>query len=957
MDSPKFKHEFPYRETNYTKLGNRSSSDMCKSCIEYYDHLFNAGITKERFPIKCSSHVMNSLGNLDQSSFTTEEEYIEALTVADPVTWALDEFGWEARWYQEWVLSCTSNLKAYRWGRRCLGKGTLVATPTGPIAIEDIQEGQEVYDEHGKIIKVIASYKNGIKSVHNLSVRGIIQAKSTLDHVFLTRNDRPENKKQRQLKVSDFGKHDKICRTEIVTPMGSIDIKNAYALGCFIGDGCCTLSGLVISSADNSVVEKIEQLLGSTARKCKGNHNWYFSSSLRRELPYYKEFCQDKKAHQKILDISVLKTWNRTSLLKLLAGIIDTDGSVLYTKKEICISISMQALEVIKAIQYLLLALWQVNVNITVDNRIKYKNGPVYVISLKHIYHCTRILKELDPYLVVDRKKYKGEYSSLVPNNFNPECIGVSVDYAGEEETFDITVDSPTNLYLLANGMVCHNSGKTLSMCVETLHHTFTTEGAKVLVCAPREAQINLFFEELFDLINKGKSINGSIARTVRSPAFIEFKNGSRIKGFTLNPNAGADSAVTIRGQDASLIIVDETNFISDDDLDVLLAIKASKPNCKIIVSSTPTGSLGKFYQICTQKDIGWKEFWVIAHESPNYTEETESFFRKQFTAEKFVHEIYAEFGDTEDGVFKGNLIEASLQDYDMNSIDPVSGGTYILGIDWNKSHGTHFVILQKIEGSLKLVRKIIVPESEFTQTSAVNKVIELNEEWKFEYIFVDSGYGHVQVELLKQYGMKNPSSKLNKKIKPLTMNKQLSLKDVTSNEDIKKFTKPFIVQQTTKLLEDNRLILPRSEDQKVRVEVDSDQTLGLVTQMRAYKVENYSVYGQPTYTKENEHTLMAYIIACGGYVMETDDLFKSLPAATRIIGIELSNNPEDPENGRAKLLIQPREGEKTIIRDLDIKGKNISQRVNKVVRKINYENSGNQNPRTTRFNYKRKTF
>lgn len=641
------------------------------------------------------------------------------------------------------VHNCTSDLKLYRWGRRCLGKGTLVATPQGPIKIEEIQAGQEVYDEYGKPIKVRAVFRNGVKPVYDLNIHGISQASCTLDHVFLTKTDRPLSTKTKQLPIKELGKHNKICRVEVNAPLGEVDVPNAYALGCFLGDGCSTTSGLVISSNDPPIISKIEELVGGKATKSKANYSWYFSSKLKSEVPCYAYFCENKKAHEKTIDLSVIKSWNRQSLLKLLAGLLDTDGSVRYNGKELVISISMQSREIIEAVKYCLLALWQVHVNIGLDSRDKYRNGPLHVISLKHNYHCKRILRDLSQYIQTDRKKYKLEYDNLVPNNFCPEYLGVKPVYRGEEETFDINVDSPSNLYLLANGMVCHNSGKTESMVIEALYVMYTMKNSNVLVCAPRENQIERFFNECRKFIAKGKTMSLSVARDRQNPARIELKNGSKILGFVLNPNQGENSGIGIRGQDADLIILDEAAFVSTDDSNVLFAIKASHPDCRIIAASTASIKAGQFYNMAVNKDIGWKEFWFISQESPNYTDKVERFFRNQFPGDTYKKEVYADFASSEEGVFKADFIERALKDYNMDLSVPTPGGTYILGVDWNKSNGTHMVLLQDNGSQLVMVQKIYIPESEYTQTDAVEKIIVLNNIWNFKYIFVDYGYGH----------------------------------------------------------------------------------------------------------------------------------------------------------------------------------------------------------------------
>lgn len=229
----------------------------------------------------------------------------------------------------------------------------------------------------------------------------------------------------------------------------------------------------------------------------------------------------------------------------------------------------------------------------------------------------------------------------------------------------------------------------------------------------------------------------------------------------------------------------------------------------------------------------------------------------------------------------------------------------YIFGVDWNKSAGTHIVIV-KWDGKLTLVKKVVVSESEFIQTSSVSAIIQLNQEWRPKWIFVDRGYGSTQVELLKKHGMEFPASGLVYKLVDIAMNQHVTIKDPLTHKDIHKPAKPYLVQQTAKYLEDGFLIIPRSEDTNT---VSKDYSMGLVQQMREFIVESYSVYNLPRYSQGNDHTLTAYILAVGGFVLKEGPL-KELPiddtvmfysvygeGAKNEIGIQVEGAKEEATN------------------------------------------------------------
>ncbi|MHA2063499.1 MAG: terminase large subunit domain-containing protein [Candidatus Thorarchaeota archaeon] len=424
-------------------------------------------------------------------------------------------------------------------------------------------------------------------------------------------------------------------------------------------------------------------------------------------------------------------------------------------------------------------------------------------------------------------------------------------------------------------------SGKTAAMVIEALHHMIINRNHTVLVIAPFERQVTHIFDEMKKLLDTGINVRGSIARDIKTPSRLELKNGSKALGFSAGAQSG-DGSAKVRGQDADLIVIDEIDTLADPDIDAVLAILASHAHCKLIAASTPRGWRRRFYTYVTNKDLGYKEFWHIGSESPEWTQETEDFFRGSMDEATYGHEILAEFAELEEGVFKKKHLNKCIQSYDMSEITPNDRGTYVLGIDWNKSAGTHMTIVQWTGGRLKLVRKIVIPEGEYLQTESVEEIIKLHSQWNFKYIFLDIGYGSTQYEMIKKYGVNHSRTNLHRITFPVHMNQSIEIRDPVTGERIKKPAKPFIVQQTAKLMEDGKLLLPKSEDTNVS---SGDVSMGLVQQMRNYMVVNYSIYGLPRYSQGQDHTLTAYMLACAGFVLEAGDL-KNVAYDQSIFGV-----------------------------------------------------------------------
>jgi hypothetical protein len=533
------------------------------------------------------------------------QESVDSLSVADQL---LEGLGAEQFKY----VTEPHRFKIARSGRRCLAKGTMVATPKGPKAIEDIAVGDEVYSESGEPIKVIRTYRHGRLPLYRFTNNGSKIADCTEDHKWLSVYKSRGKFLFKLRRLKDFYKGVGIARVEVEAPLGSKRVRHAYALGVLLGDGCAREVGsrLTLSSIDDKIPNKVVKVLdaeGVYNHKNVNNYHWFIYGGVRSryasgkvkeyEEPYceyYAEWCRGRYAHEKIVDLDEIKTWDRQSLLEFVAGLLDSDGGVEFLKSnEICISFTSQSDSMVEAFRYAVLALWQVELAKYTDSRSKYVNGPVYYVRLKHIYHCKRILRELDPHSVSDWKKYKPEYDALVPNNFNQNFYGGRYKYLGEGETYDIEVWSPTNLFLLANGAVSSNSGKTYGNGIKYLRTMLDYPGSpNIYLSLTREAGKEAVWDTLLELLDQYKIRHQKWESNMR----IELGNGSKFRG------VGADSQKAkdrIRGTKHKLACVDECGFVKEvDELTAVILPTLADYQGELAMSSSPPPVLaGWFYE------------------------------------------------------------------------------------------------------------------------------------------------------------------------------------------------------------------------------------------------------------------------------------------------------------------------------------------------------------------------
>lgn len=352
-------------------------------------------------------------------------------------------------------------------GNRCLAEGTLVATPSGPTPIESILAGDLVYNEFGNPIRVIDTFDNGPRACVRVTNRQILLAECTDDHVFLAKR----HCRDTYLRPASWmrGKDRAIRRVVVECPLGPVHEPHAYSIGVLLGDGCSRSRsrGICVSSGSDHIPDALAAELGGEARRLHKSNYTYSVGVVERNN--YDEWCRGRYAHEKTVDMDVIRSWNRGSLLAFVAGVLDTDGSVYVNEYEnICVACEMQAKLVIEVLRYAFLALWQTPTTLFVSNREKSVNGPTYGIRVGSNTRTKRMLRELDRFLNCESKKWKAEYEEKTSKRSSAEWYGAS---ASEDRrvvnTYDIHVASPTNLYLLANGVVTHNSGKSTAAAVK----------------------------------------------------------------------------------------------------------------------------------------------------------------------------------------------------------------------------------------------------------------------------------------------------------------------------------------------------------------------------------------------------------------------------------------------------------------------------------------------------------
>jgi intein/homing endonuclease len=495
-----------------------------------------------------------------------------------------------------------------------------------------------------------------------------------------------------------------------------------------------------------------------------------------------------------------------------------------------------------------------------------------------------------------------------------------AIESLGKRQTYDVFVPETHNL--VVEDVLVHN---TWTMTAHMLWVAFTCnggtelkKGATCLVATPYDTQAREIFDQLNNFINNNPVLQAAVASIRRSPYEIVFKNKSRIKLYTAGTRSGTEGG-SLRGQKASWLYMDEVDYLGDKDFEAIFAITLERPDeIGVMVASTPTGRRGKFYQICMQEKLnqdvrlfkggpdvegklanqfdirtydrltaeGWAEFYFPTMVNPGWSPKMERELRNLYTDVGYQHEVMAEFGTELVGVFNKDYIdEASSNGYSLLS-HPRVDSPISIGIDWDKfGNATQIVVTQwnpflerrprpEIDGPgvtrygrFQVINRIEIPKGEFTYDQAVRKVIELDAIYKPFAIYPDRGAGEYQIEMLRKT--------LGDKVQGVHLGGSYMVRDPHSREFDKKPIKPFIVNQTTLILERGQLMVPHKDIDEV-----------IVRQMTNYTVERVSPKtGEPTYSSVDEHALDAMMLSIFAFIDRMPDIVKTIedvkPATT----------------------------------------------------------------------------
>lgn len=392
-----------------------------------------------------------------------------------------------------------------------------IPTPTssGYTLMGDLKIGDFVFDEKGKQTQITGIFEQGEQDVYRITFQDGRYALCGLQHLWkvytnghngnkcervLTTEQimkiykRPNNNHmyERKKNWDNFNYTCSIPINEVVQyPYQPIPI-DPWVLGCFIGNGCCRERALTISSGTPDIPAKIAEIYGWKVKKKDYSYSYVFYDKDHvpvKTADFFKDIQHMIYRYSRDKYIPDIYLYNSPEIrLKLLQGLMDTDGSISQNEMRFHVSYSSTSYKLLKQIQWLLYSFgWCGNICIDRRGKEKYIKGfcgaLIFRIPNSEKYKLFTYQSKLEIAKRALDYPQKNFYSSLIIKD---------IRFDHREQCRCIMVDNPEHLYLTENFLVTHNT-----FCTGYAVGLF---GAKALIIMHRDNLRGQWSNSLFTL-------------------------------------------------------------------------------------------------------------------------------------------------------------------------------------------------------------------------------------------------------------------------------------------------------------------------------------------------------------------------------------------------------------------------------------------------------------------------
>lgn len=374
----------------------------------------------------------------------------------------------------------------------CLYSMTLVRMADGSVKpIKDIVPGDMVlgvdYTGRCRPVKVLSVFNNGERECYRYkfrknATRQFVELVATENHEVLSewRSARAHDYKPklRQLGVAKF--YARTSENQFVavpargfTVTSGIHEHRAWIVGLLISRGCLAPSvhGVRLACADPQLLVDIKQPLAELGFKTvllnKSQHNYHLTEiedrPNKQQMHPFRKWLGEiglwgKLAHEKTLPQDVWQ-WDDESLAALIGGIYSTSGCIHVRKNgRIEIGLYMAAEQVIRQLHELLEVRFGIYATAICERAITGIMKHVQYGFTINYNECVRTFAERIPLLGSKRRTLAAAIKTLTESSSRLGYKIYSREPAGKLPTYDLEVDHPDHMFVLANGLIVANS-------------------------------------------------------------------------------------------------------------------------------------------------------------------------------------------------------------------------------------------------------------------------------------------------------------------------------------------------------------------------------------------------------------------------------------------------------------------------------------------------------------------
>ncbi len=832
--------------------------------------------------------------------------------------------------YQSLLLRCSSQYKVFRIGRQCISDREYIYTSNGPIQVNKLQENDSIL---GGNCHNLTSFEDDI---FQISFSNGSSLKVNKEHPFYTQDGW---KKLSELTKKDYVQF--LPATDFqLTALDNLTVKEIRLLGYLLSDGYFAPKQSVKFTNTNpiflnEVIELTKDLFPEIVPKWykKSNgHDLLLTTKHGSQYSPLISFLKKSQVYKKD-SFGIILQSSLPLIQEFVSTFFNGDGYIWSYKRPerkngyraeigFCIGINYN-----KAIEFQFL-LWKLGIQSCVKSEWMLKSTrPFYRVLVSQKQSLVKLLSFLDRRKYPDKFKNFETHINQIKDHKKIDFYKIKkIDYVGKDTVYGWETDSHEIISLC--GMRTHNSGKSWAMGMLIDYLISVNKGYSVIFLAPYDSQAKKLAKYIVDPLENNPLTANTIKICRNSPHFyLELYNGSSVSGFTTGVKTN-NKAGSARGQTGNLLVLEEADMMSQEDLESSLAITANDPNARVLMSSTPTGKRQMFWATCFNAQ--YKEFHYPSSCNPNWSDKTEKLYRSMYSQIAYSHELEAIFGEDEEGVYQVRYVENAQSDYEYHNMSYQPTWVYTIGVDWNDvANGTSIRVVGYNPGDRNwyVVSKENVSKQGWNQLAACQKIVEMNRLWKPNWIYVDLGFGGSQIEIIHKFGMdamrdktRGPNSidaRLARIVKGYDFGSMVEIFDPFTRDPVKKPAKPFCVESSVRRFETSSIKYPRS---------DIDLTKSLL----GYRIKRIGNNGIPTYmqsdSKCGDHDLTALNLALVAFVLEISDLGHTRYNSESIISTDRLGEIPQQQKSTIFAPVQPQDN-KIITRDIEVKitsGKNL---------------------------------